>query len=609
MNENILVLKSINDLLEHEFFIPSYQRGYRWTTLQVEQLLNDIWEFTKKDKDKKEFYCLQPVVVKQHLGKDKVWEVIDGQQRLTTIRIILSYLVKNHLHRPLKEAFKKSEFSITYDTRPQSEGFLANIVESTENIDYYHMWKAYDKTAQWFKDKDYNDCNDFLSTLLAKDDDKTPVKVIWYEIKEEADSYDIFTRLNIGKIQLTNAELIKALFLKRWNKDEAIDKLRLKQIQIASEWDRIENTLQNDAFWFFIYNKVDEYKPKYANRIEYFFDLMQHKQEGEEDKFTFNKFNEDIEKSKDKNGIPDTEAIWLKVKKYFLTFEEWYNDRQLYHLIGFLIAANYKIENIITPKKKDKILEIKTKTKFKEFLIDAIKQTINCKSSDLSELKYPNPQIKLILLLFNIQTIIANDKSNMRFPFNLYKNPKTGWDVEHIRSQTDKPLTSKNDKYNWSIGILKYFTGCEFKDNKDEFIENIKESKYNESEDTELIRKLDELIDFILQEKMDDDKFAINLKYFAVLFKENNEPSKNEIANLALLDSATNRSYKNAFFPIKRGIIIENDKNGTFIPICTKNVFMKAYSKNFDELMYWNKHDSDSYFEAMKDTLKLFFTD
>ena len=63
MAENKIELKSVSELLEMKFFIPSYQRGYRWTYLQIENLLNDIWEFSKGvDGD---FYCLQPLVVKE----------------------------------------------------------------------------------------------------------------------------------------------------------------------------------------------------------------------------------------------------------------------------------------------------------------------------------------------------------------------------------------------------------------------------------------------------------------------------------------------------------------------------------------------------------------
>ena len=64
MQDNQLEMKTISDLLDEQFFIPAYQRGYRWTTRQVTDLLNDIKEFQYKAK-KNEFYCLQPIVVKK----------------------------------------------------------------------------------------------------------------------------------------------------------------------------------------------------------------------------------------------------------------------------------------------------------------------------------------------------------------------------------------------------------------------------------------------------------------------------------------------------------------------------------------------------------------
>lgn len=96
-------------------------------------------------------------------------------------------------------------------------------------------------------------------------------KVIWYETSQNEDSIDIFTRINSGKIPLTNAELIKALFLNSSNfSNTDTEKLRLKQLEIASEWDRIEFALQDDSFWYFI-NKNENNLP---TRIEFIFKLM-----------------------------------------------------------------------------------------------------------------------------------------------------------------------------------------------------------------------------------------------------------------------------------------------------------------------------------------------
>ena len=80
---NKIELREINKLIRESFFIPTYQRGYRWDKQQVTELLNDLYEFKGGDNS---FYCLQPIVVKKR--QDGRFDVIDGQQRLTTIYII-----------------------------------------------------------------------------------------------------------------------------------------------------------------------------------------------------------------------------------------------------------------------------------------------------------------------------------------------------------------------------------------------------------------------------------------------------------------------------------------------------------------------------------------
>ena len=225
---NKIELKSISELHGMNFFIPNYQRGYRWTKQQVKDLLDDIQEFI--DKSHEGFYCIQPLVVKRNVTKkesfkkelkkigenesnnlieeterviSKRWEVIDGQQRLTTIYILLALLDYSN------------EYTIEYETRPNSKSFLMNIEDNKidENIDYYHIVEAKRQIDYWFSGKENEDKLKFSDTLLNK------VKFIWYESADE-DPIKVFTRLNIGKIPLTNAELIKALFLRASLKTE-----------------------------------------------------------------------------------------------------------------------------------------------------------------------------------------------------------------------------------------------------------------------------------------------------------------------------------------------------------------------------------------------------
>ena len=69
--ENDIKLLSIKKIIKEKFIIPSYQRGYRWKAQQVNDLLDDIWEFSQKERKIDEFYCLQPIVVRKNIYKWK----------------------------------------------------------------------------------------------------------------------------------------------------------------------------------------------------------------------------------------------------------------------------------------------------------------------------------------------------------------------------------------------------------------------------------------------------------------------------------------------------------------------------------------------------------
>lgn len=159
-------LKTISELKDKKFYIPGYQRGYRWTKQQVKDLLDDVWEFMQKNNDSEAFYCLQPLVVKEN--DNKKWDVIDGQQRLTTIYIILSCLGEQNL------------YSLEYETRHDSESFLKDIQrkrdeDGNENIDYFHMVQTKNAVGEWLKHKQ----NEVLKKAFLE-----KVKFIWYETSE-----------------------------------------------------------------------------------------------------------------------------------------------------------------------------------------------------------------------------------------------------------------------------------------------------------------------------------------------------------------------------------------------------------------------------------------
>jgi len=485
---NTITLLSISELLERDFFIPSYQRGYRWDKQQVEDLLDDIYKFAiKPNKSEKEFYCLQPIVVKAHTWSKESgesfsgWEVVDGQQRLTTIRILLTYLITEHLNgAPLKNSYDKNPFTLTYETREDSEAFLNNITEDNdETIDYYFISSAYKYIRLWFekKEKQHGVRGSILNTLVYKhgeveNPNKGVVQVIWYEIEDDpthsAKAMDTFIRINLGKIPLTSSELIKSLFLQEREffkgNDKENDIAKLKQLQIATEWDRIESTLQNEDFWWFI-NKSENKTPA---RIDFIFNLIKevniNKNSGIEEKIgtdSFAAFRYYYQAFDGQISFDTLKEEWNIIKKYFLTLEEWYNNPVWYHYIGFLIYCGVSVLDIYNLTKYDFVTKksIETKHGITESLKQRIKNQIRSIKWDSDgegnaflNIQYDKSSKKLIrefLLLYNIECIVRQCLANTliyKFPFKTFKEirdvdgKEMSWDVEHIDSYNSNTL-------------------------------------------------------------------------------------------------------------------------------------------------------------------------
>jgi hypothetical protein len=395
----------------------------------------------------------------------------------------------------------------------------------------------------------------------------------------------------------------------------------------------MERTLQKDEFWFFIFDKNNKKFPNRNyddTRIEYIFDLIKDRPKDAEDYYTFYKFYEDIKDIENKSKV--IESLWKKIKRFFYTLKEWYEDNELYHLIGYLIAAGKDITSI-----KNEYDE-KTKSEFKNYLKEEIRKTISNGDSNIydviKELEYGNEKVRNVLLLFNILILLNNKGANVRFPFDRYKNrykkenwdiehdryKKENWDIEHVFSQTDVELRGKALKEYVKL-ILEFWTGKKIETEKlDEnaikeleqeldksgSLMNVHNRDGNSKEEFDEIKKLFQDLVKIYNEGSKELFEKIKEKLISAFHEEKIE-NRNNISNLVLLDSGTNRAYKNAFFPIKRAIILEKMKNGSFVPIGTQNVFLKAYSKRFDNIMYWTEKDAEGYLKAITETFEKFF--
>jgi uncharacterized protein with ParB-like and HNH nuclease domain len=586
MNSQQICLKTVDDLRVDpksnaplEFFIPSYQRGYRWLSLQVTQLLEDIREFTQRGNPQpEEFYCLQPLVIKVHpSGK---FEVVDGQQRLTTLLLIL-----RHFNERLTEKYKQELFTLAYETRLNLDEFLMAPVEETanDNVDYFHLYNAIRAIEDWFGQRE-SEVEAIKSALLNK------TKVIWFELAERDNPVDAFTRLNVGKIPLTNDELIRALFLRRTGPDDK-DAANVR-MRIAYEWDQLEKGLQSDDFWYFLSNRSRSGQ----NRIGFIFDLVA-RAEGMSDEMAtdayglFYTFNQRL---KEDDATPESE--WLKIRQTYLMLEEWFEDRTLYHMVGFLVSQDMPIETI------RELSQDCTKSAFQQRLRGEIfRRVIGKEMSDpsnedavrmdvadhLETLTYGSSShsIAAALLLFNVATLLQNQRSNLRFQFDSFKTEY--WDIEHIRSVADDKPERYHQRKDWLRNCLGYLE--------------------EQDAEADLCSKIEDFLD-LSQVEATNERFDSLYEEILQLFGEATEGEVvHGIANLTLLDEHTNRSYKNAPFAVKRQQLLDLDQHGIFVPLCTRNVFLKCYSPQVDNVMFWSDEDQQGYQEAITNVLVNFF--
>ena len=551
----ILELKSIENFRGFHFLVKDYQRGYKWTATEVRQLLDDLNEFEPKEN---EFYCLQPIVIKADNDKK---ELIDGQQRCTTIYLILQYLGQ-HL------------FDITYQTREQSAEFLNEIAtlnlsgewndwvashSKKDNVDNYHFFQAYRAIQNWFAEKSEDEKSRFLEKLLSK------TKVIWYEVTGEIDSIELFTRINSNKIPLTEAELIKALFL-----IALTDASTRREWVVAQQWDTTENELEESEFWYFIAANTPPATP-----IDYIFSLSEvvKKQENYQGEYPiFNAYYNAYKNAENKKQWVETQ--WNEVRNNFLTLKEWFKDFEYYHLVGALIHLGYNINTIFDLK-----LQSNSKTAFKEALKAEFAKIIGSFGNNLENVYYSSGKERKALLLFNIISILQSEEKAYRFPFNKFKT--MNWDIEHIHAiATD--TNNKAVQKAWLEENKNYITDDETLAKKIQDILSLKEIK-----EEELSSLVEEVTKYLSEKGFDNDNI-------------------NDLSNLTLLDSGTNRSYKNIIFPLKRMRIIEEDKKGTFIPLCTKNVFQKYYTPKANNLSIWSKDDKENYRQSIITTFNTF---
>jgi uncharacterized protein with ParB-like and HNH nuclease domain len=593
MNEFIFSIKSIfcgNDAFckEPKYYIAPYQRGYKWAAEdefdQVPQLLNDTYEAYTQNAEN---YFLQFITVKY--DKQQGYEVIDGQQRLTTLSLLF-YLLPEFS----KENIAKDK--VTYSRYKEGNVFdevvkhiKTNEDESQDkNIktqDFYYLVRG----GRWIKKKlqEYKDdhtLDDYINYLQDK------VMIILNQENEFTSAEEIFMNLNDNRVPLTDIYLIKGLLLTLAVRREDANHISYSYEEILSQrtvmgrmWDEIYSwfSIPDVSHYFFKDDKVGMRRVlELAIESDPINDNNNYK--------LFNLYNEKV-KSAD-----DAFKKLQKIKEIYLRLKDIYEDNSLYNMLGFVLFSEkgkFDLKDILD-KSKNKIQKTLSKRivnsipkleRLEDSAPEENKKNFLNDTTRHPDLRYDGKHtqdLKNLLLAFSVFPEIE-DKS-YRFDFCSYH--RENWSFEHISPQHPKSEI-KIGEVAKRIVIDKIIKDSKKdKDTINDLIQQIENNKQINSND----------IEFLYDGSIDLDS----------------------LGNMALLSSRVNSSLSNNPYIAKRSILFNIQNEGKFVPRHTIDVFNKILNTPSDmpftsDIHEWKDEDIKAHIAWMEarydkiiDTLK-----
>lgn len=576
------------------FYIGPYQRSYKWQSEgkfdQVPQLLNDIYDAWINNPESE--YYLQYITVKA----DSInhWlEVIDGQQRLTTLSLLFYQL--EQISSEDNIAIGKLNYS-RYDN-----GNIFDVVcEYCKDIhelndghyneqDMYYMVAASLYIKQRLKEWQSNhELGQVINYLMNN------VKIIVNIENNFVKSEDIFANLNVNHVPLTDAYLIKGLLLTNavsrinaYGRSLEFTEIQERRKNLGRIWDEIQTWITNKehSHFFFKNTKIgSKFDPQYG--MEYFLELAYlYKFNKERNEVVgdysqnrlelFNKYNSKIKTTEDTAGM--IEVIRHIYRKMVTIYEG-----LLYNMWGFVQFSK--------PIPNDDRLNIYTSLDMSEhdlikYLADlSIKRIPSLKDSDISkdnynELRYKSKNDKLTNLLLSFSIFIPM-KASKTFRFRFYDYEQSKWSFEHISPQNPKG----------TITIPEYAK-----------LYVVKEIE-NKLSDINLTHEEKDRLKLVAQNIEANEK--IDAEEVEFLFDSNVD--EHSVGNMALLTREDNSANNNNPFMVKKLIIQNRKGKGAFIPNHTYDVFNKilvspASDKPFSiEIFIWSQQDVDAHIKWME---------
>lgn len=635
--ESTLKEKTVAEIVKEHFVftIPYQQRGYRWRVRNVLELLWDLLEFMDGTSC---VYCLQPLAVSKTDGSYRVW---DGQQRLTTLFLLFKAL---GLAKPYEFVFDRDKDGerAKYMDNPDFDD------SCKKRIDNFYIGRAYAlmnkclrRPSTWEsinivheQDKELFDkirqeisrdgVSENLKKLLTGELVGKRLEFLWYEI-DEIIAPDIFRDINSGKISLTNSELIKALLLSERSK------IKNKELA-AAQFFEIEKGMLDDKFWYMIQAYESKVRNNRVERVDNLtkgeislqsklmrMDLLFNMEAG----ISYEAYQDDAIASfryfyDNRDRISE---LWDGVRRKYQILRAIFTNIETYHIVGYVTyckrSQNYKS---VTD-----LIRSYSENRKSEFLAN-LKKTIKFKNPSELDFNKDKEEIRRVLLLHNITTILHNfarQRENTQlhlerpfeiFPFELLYRQK--WNVEHIAPATDNNLTKESDREEWISSVKTDYPDLfpgNYQDNDKKSI-----GRFAIEDINDIAQKLELYHD---AECRDEKDKTFNALYESVVntidnyLGDDSVKQKYSIGNYVLLDESTNKSFHNSLFPTKRRIIISatgqqvnelaKQAKLVYIPPCTRAAFMKFYTTSpHIAITEWTETDSMAYKKNIEDLLK-----
>jgi len=585
------LLYSVNEVFSTEGYlkeqskdyyrIPLYQRGYKWTEKEVRKLLEDIDTFKPIDE---KFYCLQNITL---VPSSNVFNVVDGQQRLATLTLLLSYLGEEEL---VKEKVKFPDNSI----RKETNDFINKIIISHENgivtdkwedfiinypdydhQDIFHLFKAYQAIDTWFTESSERPSKeDFLKKLTKS------VKLIVNKIETQNDEEEIFGNLNSKRIPLDGADLFRAILITRVASEEQkkeanikdIIQLNEKRVKIGWEFDQINNWWSQD-FVKEYYSKIVNINSDIAGNELKLFDLNKHPINLLLFLFAESKNEKKLSLELIEQYNNKATELYHEIQELHNVMVDWFEDRIIYHFLGFIFANPKTNFNSVWELWK----KCSSRNEFIEFLRTWIQKLVSKKDNVIdfsdSRINWYHDEPKLLIRVLILLDVIASLDDSQAFMRPKYFT-KNANDIEHIFPQNPELPSLKK-----------------------EFIVFI-----NSRIDTD---KFD-LQDY--DEKTEDELYMGKVEEF--IKTHINSIHINSIGNLVLLYNSLNRSIGRKSYAQKRSRVIQYFNEGQYIQPHTFRVFVRYFDDGISEtreLEHWTNLDIEANAKAIEQRINGFF--